>query len=107
MEDIMNTDQRPKMEDYEDYLYVVLKMLSIGKNGEIITEQLSLILGRNFVITFQDGIEGDVFPLIRDRLRSGKGRIRKMGADYLAYSLLDAVVDNYFVVLEKFGDKIE
>jgi len=107
MEDIMNTDQRPKMEDYEDYLYVVLKMLAIGKNGEIITEQLSLILGKNFVITFQEGIEGDVFPPIRERLRSGKGRIRKMGADYLAYSLLDAVVDNYFVILEKFGDKIE
>jgi magnesium transporter len=107
MEDIMNTDQRPKMEDYEDYLYIVLKMLASGKNGEIITEQLSLVLGRNFVITFQDGIAGDVFPLIRERLRSGKGRIRKMGADYLAYALLDAVVDNYFVVLEKFGDKIE
>lgn len=107
LEDIMNTDQRPKMEDYEDYLYIVLKMLASGKNGEIITEQLSLIVGKNFVITFQEGIEGDVFPLIRERLRSGKGKIRKMGADYLAYALLDAVVDNYFVILEKFGDKIE
>ena len=107
MEDIANTDQRPKTEDYGDYLYIVLKMLSAGKNGEIVTEQLSLVLGPNFVLSFQEGIEGDVFPLIRERLRSGKGRVRKMGADYLAYSLLDAAVDNYFVILEKFGDKIE
>jgi len=107
MEDIANTDQRPKTEDYGDYLYIVLKMLSAGMNGEIVTEQLSLVLGANFVLSFQEGIEGDVFPLIRERLRSGKGRVRKMGADYLAYSLLDAVVDNYFVILEKFGDKIE
>jgi magnesium transporter len=107
MEDIMNTDQRPKMEDYGEYLYIVLKMLSSGKNGEIVTEQISLILGANYVLSFQEGIEGDVFPQIREHLRSGKGRIRKMGADYLAYSLLDAVVDNYFVILEKFGDKIE
>ena len=107
MEDIMNTDQRPKTEDFGDYLYIVLKMLSAGKNGDIVTEQLSLVLGKNFVLSFQEGIEGDVFPPIRERLRSGKGKIRKMGADYLAYSLLDAVVDNYFVILEKFGDKIE
>jgi magnesium transporter len=107
MEDILNTDQRPKTEDYGDYLYIVLKMLSAGKNGEIVTEQISIVLGTNFVLSFQEGIEGDVFQLIRERLRSGKGRVRKMGADYLAYSLLDAVVDNYFVILEKFGDKIE
>jgi magnesium transporter len=107
MEDIMNTDQRPKTEDYGEYLYIVLKMLSSGKNGEIITEQISLVLGTNFVLSFQEGVEGDVFNLIRERLRSSKGRIRKMGADYLAYSLIDAVVDNYFVILEKFGDKIE
>jgi len=107
MEDIMNTDQRPKMEDYGEYLYIVFKMLSSGKNGEIVTEQISLILGANYVISFQEEVEGDVFKLIRERIRNSKGRIRKMGADYLAYSLLDAVVDNYFVVLEKFGDRIE
>ena len=107
MEDIMNTDQRPKMEDYGEYLYIVLKMLSSGKNDEIVTEQVSLILGANYVLSFQEGIEGDVFPQIREHLRSGKGRIRKMGADYLAYALLDAIVDNYFVILEKSGDKIE
>jgi len=107
MEDIMSTDQRPKMEDYGEYLYIVFKMLSSGKNDEIVTEQISLILGANYVISFQEGVEGDVFNLIRERIRNSKGRIRKMGADYLAYSLLDAVVDNYFVVLEKFGDRIE
>jgi magnesium transporter len=107
MEDIMNTDQRPKLEDYGDYLYIVFKMLSSGKNGETITEQISIILGANFVLSFQEGIEGDVFNLIRDHLRTNKGRIRKMKADYLACALLDAVVDNYFVILEKFGDKIE
>ena len=108
MEDIMNTDQRPKMEDFGDYFYIVFKMLSSGRNGDVVIEQISLILGSNFVLSFQEGgVEGDVFNLIRERLRSGKGRIRKMGADYLAYSLLDAVVDNYFVILEKFGDKIE
>jgi magnesium transporter len=107
VEDIMNTDQRPKMEDFGDYLYVVFKMLTSGKSGEIVSEQISIILGANFVLSFQEGAEGDVFSLIRERLRSGKGRIRKMGADYLAYSLLDAVVDNYFVVLEKIGEKIE
>lgn len=107
MEDIMNTDQRPKMEDFGEYIYLVLKMLSSGKNGEIVTEQVSLVLGENFVLSFQEGVEGDVFNLIRDHLRTGKGRIRKMKADYLAYALLDAVVDNYFVILEKFGDKIE
>ena len=107
MEDIMSIDQRPKAEDYDQYLYLVLRMLTSGKNGEIVTEQLSLVLGRNYLLSFQEGIEGDVFTPIRERLRTGKGRIRKAGADYLAYSLVDAVVDNYFVVLEKLGDRIE
>jgi magnesium transporter len=107
MEDIMNTDQRPKTEDFGDYLYLVLKMLMVGKNGDLVTEQISIILGQNSVLSFQEGIAGDVFNPIRERLRSAKGRVRKMGPDYLAYSLLDAVVDNYFVVLENFGDKIE
>ncbi|MDY7011626.1 MAG: magnesium/cobalt transporter CorA [Planctomycetota bacterium] len=106
-EDILNADQRPKMEDYADYIYLVLKMLQWdGENGEILIEQVSLIIGSNFVISFQER-EGDVFDPIRDRIRTGKGRIRKMGADYLAYSLIDAIVDGYFIVLEKLGDKIE
>ncbi|MFH1458784.1 MAG: magnesium/cobalt transporter CorA [Candidatus Omnitrophota bacterium] len=107
LEDIVNTSQRPKYEDLDKYIFVVLKMLMFDEvKKEIISEQVSLIFGDNFVISFQER-EGDVFDPIRERIRKDKGRIRKMGADYLAYSLLDAVVDNYFSILEKMGDKIE
>ncbi len=107
LEDILNTDQRPKMEDYGDYLYVVLRMLSYNdQSREIETEQASLILGSNFVFSFQEK-QGDVFDPIRERIRNGKGRIRKMGADYLAYALLDSIVDNYFMIMEKLGETIE
>ena len=107
LEDILNTDQRPKIEDYKDYIYIVLKMLSNNKSPEIIVEQVSLILGPNFVISFQEGMAGDVFNPVRERIRNGKGRIRSMGADYLAYSLVDSIVDNYFIILEKLGERIE
>ena len=108
LEDVMNTDQRPKLEDYSEYLYIVLKMLRFNDgNGGTVSEQISLIVGRNFLFSFQEGIEGDVFGPIRERIRSNKSRIRKMGADYLAYSLIDAIVDNYFSILEKLGEKVE
>ncbi|HEX2768867.1 MAG TPA: magnesium/cobalt transporter CorA [Geobacteraceae bacterium] len=107
LEDILNTDQRPKLEDFGDYLYIVLKMLRKGEGTDIATEQVSLILGVNFVISFQEGIKGDVFDPIRERIRNGKGKLRSMGADYLAYSLMDAIVDNYFVVLEATEERIE
>jgi magnesium transporter len=107
LEDILNTDQRPKFEDFEKYFFIVLKMLSYDdKNQAVEEEQVSLVLGENFVISLQERI-GDVFESIRDRIRNSKGRIRKMGADYLCYSLIDTVVDNYFSILEKIGDKIE
>jgi len=107
LEDIVNTEQRTKVEDFEDYIFVILKMLySEGKNNETRAEQVSLILSSNFVISFQEN-KGDVFNPIRERIRNGKGRIRKLGADYLAYALVDAIVDNYFVILEKTGDEIE
>ena len=107
LEDILNTEQRPKMEDYGDYIFVVMKMLYLGQQkDELETEQVSLIFGSNFVISFQER-EGDVFDPIRDRIRKGKGRIRKAGSDYLAYALLDAVVDNYFIILEQVGENIE
>lgn len=107
MEDILNTRQRPKMDDLEDYLFVVLKMLNYNEgDDEIVAEQISIILGHNFVISFQEK-EGDVFEPIRDRIRKNKGRIRKMGADYLAYALVDSVVDNYFTILEKIWERIE
>ena len=107
MEDIVNTEQRPKMEDFGHYVYVVLRMLYFDEEAhEVKGEQVSLILGENFVISFQEK-EGDIFNPIRERIRNNKGRIRKMGADYLAYSLLDTIVDNYFTILEKLGDRIE
>jgi magnesium transporter len=108
MEDILNTEQRPKIENYHDYLYIVLRMLYYDDAANTISsEQISLIVGQNYVISFQEGIEGDVFGHLRERLRNEKGRVRRQGADYLVYSLIDAVVDNYFSVLEKLGEKIE
>lgn len=107
LEDIAHTEQRPKMEDFKEYIFVVLKMLYYDENGaEIIVEQVSLILGKNFVISFQER-EGDVFNPIRERIRGAKGRIRKMEADYLAYALIDAIVDHYFLILEKVAERIE
>lgn len=107
LEDIVNTGQRPKMEDFEDYIFAVLKMLYYNeKDNGVNAEQVSIIIGSNFVISFQER-EGDVFNPIRERIRNGKGRIRKMGTDYLAYSLMDAIIDNYFIILEKIGEKIE
>ena len=107
LEDILNTDQRPKIEDYGEYIFIVLKMLyPDDETGEILAEQVSLVLGKNFVISFQEK-EGDIFNSVRERIRSGKGRVRKMGADYLVYSLLDSIVDNYFIILEKLGERIE
>uniref|UniRef100_A0A7C3ZE03 Magnesium transport protein CorA n=1 Tax=Desulfobacca acetoxidans TaxID=60893 RepID=A0A7C3ZE03_9BACT len=107
LEDILNTDQRPKMDDYGDYLFIVLKLLRSreGLPG-IAAEQLSLILGNNYVISLHENHE-DVLALIRERLQTGKGRLRRSGADYLAYSLVDLIVDQYFVILEDLGEIIE
>jgi magnesium transporter len=108
LEDIMATDQRPKMEDFGDYMFIVLKMIKYNaENGGLEIEQVSLILGKNFVLSFQEGKEGDVFDPLRERLRTGKGRIRKMGADYLVYAMMDSIIDNYFVVIENLGEEIE
>ena len=106
-EDIVNTAQRPKIEEFDKFIFVVLKMLYYNKDeNEIQAEQVSLILASNCVISFQEK-EGDVFNALRERIRNGKGRIRKSGPDYLAYSLLDSIVDSYFLILEKLGEKIE
>ena len=106
LEDIVNTVQRPKIEDYSDYLFIVLKMLRQSENVDFSSEQLSIILGPDYLFTFQEGIAGDAFESVRDRIRNDKGKIRTLGADYLAYSLIDAIVDGYFNVLEEFGERI-
>jgi len=107
LEDIVNTGQRPKVEDFDNYVYIVLRMLAYDeKEGHIRAEQVSFVLGPNLLISFQEQV-GDVFSGVRERLRKGKGRIRKAGADYLAYALLDAVVDQYFIILETFSEKLE
>lgn len=106
-EDILHTDQRPKAEVYDDHIYIVVKMIRFPDDtAELDIEQVSLILGRNFVITFQEK-EGDVFEPVRERIRSGKGKVRMSGADYLAYCLMDAVVDGYFLTLERIGEGME
>src|SRR3989344_8280039 len=92
LEDIMNNEQRPKIETFEDHIFIILKMLSYERK-EIAAEQISIIIGKNFVISFQE-TEGDIFDPIRKRIRENKGKLRKRGPDYLAYSLIDAIVDH-------------
>ncbi len=107
LEDLVDTSQRPKIEDYGTYFFIILKMLDYTVPAEEVeVEQVSLILGKDYVVSFQED-DDDVFDGVRDRIRSGKGRIRTMGADYLAYALIDAVVDNYFHVLERIGEDTE
>lgn len=107
LEDILNTGQRPKMVEFDNCLLIVLKMLRYHEEEQIIeSEQLSMIIGRTFLITFQEQV-GDVFEPVRDRIRKQKGRIRAAGIDYLAYALLDTIVDNYIYLISRFGEKIE
>jgi magnesium transporter len=107
LEDTVNTTHRPKLEEFDEYLYVVLKMLSYDAEREKVrSEQVSLVIGSNFLISFQEQ-EGDVFNAVRARIRKGRGRIRQGGSDYLAYALIDCVVDHYFLVLEQLGERIE
>lgn len=107
LEDILNPNQRPKVEEYENSIFIVLRMFYFDKDSsEILSEQMSIILGSGYIITLQEKA-GDVFDGVRDRLRAGKGRIRKKGADYLAYALIDSIVDSYFEILESIGETIE
>ncbi|MFH1682815.1 MAG: magnesium/cobalt transporter CorA [Candidatus Woesearchaeota archaeon] len=107
LEDITHTDQRPKIDDYGDYIFIIIKMIYPDEGIDLVRdEQISIILGKNFLISFQES-EGDVFDPIRQRIRSIKSRINKNGPDYLAYSLLDAIVDSYFLVFERLGERIE
>ena len=106
VEDILNTEHRPKLENYDDYLFLVTKMLTLHENGSIEYEQVSFILKGRILISFQER-PGDCLAAVRDRIMSGAGRLRKLGADYLLYALVDNIVDYYFVVLENLGDRLE
>jgi magnesium transporter len=107
VEDIAHTGQRPKLEEYDGYVYFVLRMLRWDRErDEAEDEQVSLILGSGWVLSLQER-PGDVFEPLRNRLRTGRGRVRQLGADYLVYALIDAVVDHYFALLERLGDLVE
>ncbi len=107
LEDILNVNQRPKMEVFDDYIFAVLKMITCPTpESEIMDEQISFVLKDNILITFQEK-KGDVFQFVRERIIEYKGNIRKRAGDYLLYALLDAVIDNYFLVLENVGERID
>ncbi len=104
LEDVINTGQRPKVDEYPGHLFLVMRSLTLSER--VCTEQISFFLGQDFVITIQE-VPGDSFDPVRERLRSGRGRMRRMGPDYLAYALIDALVDEFFPVLERLGERIE
>lgn len=106
LEDIVNTQQRPKIEEHENYVFLVVKMLYHDSEGKFVKEHISIVLEKNYVLTFQEANE-DVFDQLRNRIKNGKGRVRQHGSDYLMYSILDAIIDNYFVIIENLGDNIE
>lgn len=107
LEDILNTDQRPKVDDYEDYLYLVARLFDYHpRSHQLGSDQVSLILGKDFVLSFQERPSG-TFAALRERLRANRNQIRRLGADYLAYSLLDSLVDRYFALVELVGDHAE
>ena len=107
LEDILNTDQRPKVDDYGNYLFLVARFFNYDEaNLAVTTEHVSFVIGTNFVLTFQERPTGNFDP-VREWLRTDKGRIRQLGTDYLAYALLDVIVDRYFTVLEQIGDRTE
>lgn len=106
MEDVVNVYQRPKLEESKEYLFLVSRVIYKNEQGQLQNKQISLFLGKNYVITFQDSYE-DLLDPVRERIRHGKGAMRKQGSDYLAYSLMDVVVDNYYPVLEKTGERLD
>jgi magnesium transporter len=105
LEDVVNVHQRAKVEHYADQMFVVVRMAHPGDRLE--TEQVSMFLGKNFVVTFQETLPGDAFEPVRERIRAARGQIRNRGCDYLAYALIDASIDSYFPVLETLGEQIE
>lgn len=107
LEDIVNTNSRPKIDDFNDYAFIILKMLNYEKEKHALNvEQMSLILGKNYVLSFQEN-EGDIFNNIRTRLRNPGSRTRTLGPDYLTYCLMDRIVDEYFLIIESMGEELE
>ncbi|MBZ5587788.1 MAG: magnesium/cobalt transporter CorA [Acidobacteriia bacterium] len=106
LEDVVNLGQRPKVEEFDDYLFIVVDVLRFGTNGGLEEEQVSLLLFENLLITIEER-ESDLFKLVEDRLRSGRGKMRTLGVDYLAYALVDAAVDHFFPALERTGERID
>jgi magnesium transporter len=107
LEDVLNIGQRPKIEETDDYLFIIAQMIYHDEKLDLCGEQVSLFIGGNFLITIQEEPEYDVFEHVRERLRAGRGTIRKAKADYLAYALLDSIIDHYYPVLEKIGADID
>ncbi|HEX8077294.1 MAG TPA: magnesium/cobalt transporter CorA, partial [Chthoniobacterales bacterium] len=107
LEDVLDTAQRPKVEQYDNYLFIVAHMLYLDRGKVMCGEQVSMFLGKHFLITLQEEAEFDVFEPVRMRIRKANGMIRKLGPDYLAYALLDSIVDHYYPVLEDIGAKID
>jgi len=106
--DQVRASLRPQVEDYDDYIHIVIRMMRYeDENSPIMAEQVHLVLGKNYVLSIQEGAEGDVFNAARDRIRADRGSIREKGADYLVYVLLEAVIDNYFKILEEIGESVE
>jgi magnesium transporter len=107
LEDVLNTQHRPKAEYYEGHLFFTLKMLGLNKTkNKIVSEQVSIVLGKEYLVSFQEK-EGDLFEQVRNRIRTKKGKIRQKKSDYLFYALIDAVVDNYFLIIENFSERVE
>jgi magnesium transporter len=109
-EDVVNVPQRPKVEDYENQLVIIAWMVMLNQDSDndgFYKEQVSLILGKHYLLTVQEEPKYDCFGAVRDRIRTNKGIIRKQGADYLAYTLLDAIIDGFFPVLEEYGERID
>jgi len=106
LEDIVNTSHRPKIDEYDNYIFIVLNMLYYDNDEQFISEQVSFILGDTYVLSFQEA-EGDFFNPLRERIRLAKGRVRTLGSDYLLYALIDAIVDNYYIIVETLSNKIE
>jgi magnesium transporter len=106
LEDVLNVGQRPKVERYDKHMFVVMHTMRLAE-GEVVEEQVSIFFGAGWLISVQERPDGDCFGVVREAIRQGRGRVREAGADYLAYLLIDSVVDAYFPVIEQFGERIQ